>query len=125
MKLTNRAYDTLKFIALVLLPGFSAAYFGLAQIWGLPHAEQIVGTATVIDTLLGLLLKASSSNHDSADEGMPTSAGDLIVTHSDGEKYLSMALENDPETLMDQQCVSFKVVHRNHRPESLADVDKE
>ena len=62
-KMGNDTYDFLKYIALIVLPAIGTAYFGLAQIWGLPYGEQIVGTITVIDTLLGALLKISTDEY--------------------------------------------------------------
>lgn len=61
-------YDTLKFVAQILLPGVGAAYFALAQIWGLPFADEIVGTITVLDTFLGLFLHQSKKAYDQSDE---------------------------------------------------------
>lgn len=63
MKLSNKVYDILKFIAMVVLPAIGALYFGLAQIWNLPYGEEIVGTITVIDTFLGTILGISSSQY--------------------------------------------------------------
>lgn len=60
----NKTYDVLKWIAQILLPALGALYFGLAQIWGLPYAEQIVGTITVIDTFLGVILGISTANYN-------------------------------------------------------------
>lgn len=60
MKLSNKAYDILKWIAQILLPAVGTLYFALAGIWGFPYAEQIVGTITAIDTFLGCLLGISS-----------------------------------------------------------------
>ena len=60
MKLSNKAYDCLKWIAQILLPAVGTLYFALASIWGLPYAEQIVGTITAIDAFLGALLGISS-----------------------------------------------------------------
>ncbi len=54
--LSDKAYDILKWVALVLLPALGTLYFGLAGIWGFPYGEQIVGTITVIDTFLGVIL---------------------------------------------------------------------
>ncbi len=59
-KLSNDVYDFLKWLALILLPALGALYFALAGIWGFPYAEQIVGTLTVIDTFLGVLLGISN-----------------------------------------------------------------
>lgn len=61
--LSNRQYDILKWIALVLLPALGTLYFGLAQIWGFPYGEQIVGTITVVDTFLGVILGISNAQY--------------------------------------------------------------
>ena len=63
MKLSNKAYDILKWIAQILLPAVGTLYFALAGIWGFPYAEQIVGTITAIDTFLGCLLGISSMRY--------------------------------------------------------------
>jgi hypothetical protein len=63
MIFTNKTYDILKWIAMILLPALGAFYFGLAAIWGFPYGEQVVGTITVIDTFLGAILGISSSNY--------------------------------------------------------------
>lgn len=63
MKLSNTAYDRWKFIAQILLPATGTLYFGLARIWGLPYAEEIVGTITVLDTFLGAVLQISTNNY--------------------------------------------------------------
>ena len=64
MKLTNKAYDVLKYIAQIALPALGTLYFALASIWGLPYGEQIVGTITAIDTFLGAILMISTSNYN-------------------------------------------------------------
>lgn len=61
--LSNKQYDILKWIALVLLPAIGTLYFGLAQIWGFPYGEQIVGTITVVDTFLGVILGISNAQY--------------------------------------------------------------
>lgn len=60
MKMTSKTYDILKWICMVFLPGAGTLYFALSNIWGLPYAEQIVGTITAVDTFLGVLLGISS-----------------------------------------------------------------
>lgn len=69
MKLNNRVYDSLKWIAQILLPAIATLYFALASIWGLPYGEQIVGTITAIDTFLGVLLGISTYNYNKAQNG--------------------------------------------------------
>ena len=56
----NRTYDILKWIAQIVLPALGALYFALAQIWGLPYGEQVVGTITAVDCFLGALLGIST-----------------------------------------------------------------
>ena len=64
MKLSNKQYDILKWIALIALPAAGTLYFTLATIWGFPYGDQIVGTITAVDTFLGALLGISTSQHN-------------------------------------------------------------
>ena len=64
MKMSNKAYDILKYIALVVLPAVATLYFALSQIWGFPCGEEIVGTITAVDAFLGALLKISTSQYN-------------------------------------------------------------
>lgn len=63
MKLNNKSYDILKWIAMYFLPALGTLYFALASIWGLPYGEQVVGTVTAIDTFLGVILGISTSQY--------------------------------------------------------------
>lgn len=63
MRLSNKTYDILKWIAQILLPAVGTLYFALSKIWGLPFATEVVGTITAVDTFLGALLGISSSNY--------------------------------------------------------------
>ena len=58
--MSNKTYDILKWIAQILLPAIGTLYFAIAQIWGLPYAEQIVGTITALDAFLGAILGVST-----------------------------------------------------------------
>lgn len=64
MKMKDKTYDILKFIAQIFLPALGTLYFALASIWGLPYGEQIVGTITAIDTFLGAILKISTTQYN-------------------------------------------------------------
>jgi imidazoleglycerol phosphate synthase glutamine amidotransferase subunit HisH len=63
MKLSDEQYNTLKWVAQYLLPGLGTLYFALATIWGLPLAEQILGTLTAVDAFLGVLLGLSTAQY--------------------------------------------------------------
>lgn len=62
--MSNKVYDTLKWMAQILLPAIGTLYFALAGIWGFPYGEQIVGTVTAVDTFLGVCLGISSSQYN-------------------------------------------------------------
>ena len=64
MKMNNKVYDVLKWIAQILLPAIGTLYFALAGIWGMPYGEQIVGTITAIDTFLGVILGIASNTYN-------------------------------------------------------------
>lgn len=66
--MSNKLYDVLKFIAQIVLPAIATLYFALANIWGLPYAEEIVGTITAIDTFLGSILHISNTKYKQKDE---------------------------------------------------------
>lgn len=63
MKLSNKLYDILKYIALIVLPALGTLYFALSKIWGLPYGAEIVGTITAVDTFMGALLKISDQSY--------------------------------------------------------------
>ena len=64
MKMSNKVYDVLKFIAQILLPALGTLYFALAKIWGFPYAAEIVGTISAVDAFLGALLKISTDQYN-------------------------------------------------------------
>lgn len=63
VKLSNKIYDKLKWVALILLPALGTLYFAIAGIWNLPYGEQVVGTITAIDTFLGTILGLSTMQY--------------------------------------------------------------
>ena len=63
IKMTNKVYDTLKWIAQYLLPALGTLYFTLSQIWGFPYGEEADGTITAIDTAIGIVLGISNAQY--------------------------------------------------------------
>lgn len=63
MKMSNKVYDVLVWVAMLVLPALSTAYAGLAVIWGFPYGEQIMGTVAIVETFLGTILKISNSKY--------------------------------------------------------------
>jgi len=62
--MSNKVYDALKYVAQIVLPAVATLYFALAQIWGLPYGEQIVGTITAVDAFLGALLRITTIKYE-------------------------------------------------------------
>lgn len=64
MKMNNKTYDILKWIAQYLLPAIGTLYAALAGIWGFPHGEEIVGTISAVDVFLGVVLGISTAQYN-------------------------------------------------------------
>lgn len=63
MIFSNKVYDILKYVSLVVLPAIATLYLTLSNIWGLPYGTEIAATITAVDTLLGALLGISSQKY--------------------------------------------------------------
>ena len=63
MKLSNKSYDLLKWIAQILLPATATLYVAVAGIWGFPYAKEVAGTISAVDLFIGALLGISSMNY--------------------------------------------------------------
>ena len=71
MKLSNKVYDVMKWIALILIPAVGTLYFALSKIWGdsiFPYPAEIVGTLTAVDAFLGAILQISTDNYNKEQE---------------------------------------------------------
>ena len=60
--MTNKQYDTLKTIALIITPVL-AFLASLTNIWNVPYAEQIVATLTALDTLIGAVVVVANKQY--------------------------------------------------------------
>lgn len=63
MKLNDKVYDILKWIALICIPALATFYVALAPVWGWPFAEEIAKSANAVCTLLGALLGISTAQY--------------------------------------------------------------
>lgn len=76
MVFSNKVYDILKWIDMILLPGLGTLYVALAAIWHFPFADQISGTVTALVLFLGLLLGLSNVNYRVYIAGIPPAQPD-------------------------------------------------
>lgn len=65
--MSNKTYDRLKTIALVIAP-FCTLTSTILPIWNVPYSEQITATLVAIDTFLGVLVKIFSSIYNKKKE---------------------------------------------------------
>lgn len=108
MILNDKFYRVLKFIAQILLPALGALYFGLAEIWGLPKATEVVGTVTVVDTFLGIVLGLSSVAYNRSDAKYD---GQIIVQDtSNGPVYaIQFDTRSDAESAKHKKELLLKI----------------
>lgn len=64
MKLTDKAYDVMKWLVIIVLPALATLYAALAAVWAWPLADQVVTTITAVDTFLGAVLCISTVNYN-------------------------------------------------------------
>ena len=64
MKLSNQAYDVLKYIALIALPAIQVFWLSIGKIWDLAYTVEIGATIGAVALLLGTLLGVSSHIHN-------------------------------------------------------------
>lgn len=71
MKMSNKVYDVLKYIAQIVLPAVATLYFALAKIWNFPYGAEVVGTISAVDAFLGALLQISTNNYNKDNQLQP------------------------------------------------------
>lgn len=62
--MSNKVYDILKWIAMIVLPALATLYLGLSNVWGLPYGEEVSTTITLVNTFLGAVLMISTSQYN-------------------------------------------------------------
>lgn len=89
MKLSNKAYDILKWIALVALPACEALWLTLGNIWNFPYTVEIGATIAAVDVFLGALLGVSGVQYKKNPEDTQTTFNNELnemVEVDDGDK---------------------------------------
>jgi hypothetical protein len=64
MMISNKAYDILKWVALIALNAVGLCYSKLAAIWDWPFGDQVLGTCAALAFCLGTLLGISSVQYN-------------------------------------------------------------
>lgn len=62
-KVSDQAYDRLKYIAQVAFPAIITFYIAVGNLWGLPKIEEVAGTLAAANVALGTLLMLSTAEY--------------------------------------------------------------
>lgn len=98
--MTNKAYDILKYVALLIMPALATFVNGVGIVWGIPHTNEVTATITALGVFLGAALGISSKNYE------PETHGNLVVMNHD-DVYADFA--HEPEKLKDGDTIVLKV----------------
>nr|DAI69173.1 MAG TPA: holin [Caudoviricetes sp.] len=69
MKISNKLYDILKWLVIIVLPALATLYAALSTVWAWPNPDQVVTTITAVDTFLGAVLCISTATYNRGGDG--------------------------------------------------------
>lgn len=84
MILTNKTYDALKWVTLVVLPAMAIFYLALAKSWNLPFPTEIAATIAALDAFMAALLGVSTSNYKVRAAALNFNISDAFGTPASG-----------------------------------------
>lgn len=88
MKLSNRAYDVLKWIALAVIPASATLILTVGKIWGLPYYDNIAATITAIGVFIAAIIGVSTSAYRT----------DIQTTFNTDDEMLEVDYEDTDDT---------------------------
>lgn len=103
---SNRAYDTLKWVAAVFLPALALFYIAIAPLWDLPKQEEVAGTVVALDLFLGALLGISTRQYNNSDARFD---GRIDVSPGETEEETNMLVSLDPSAIATKKEIVVKV----------------
>lgn len=63
MKISNKTYDFLKWVAIIVLPALATLITVVFMVWNIPYGDQIAQTITALATFLGAILMVSTATY--------------------------------------------------------------
>ena len=63
MKMPNKVYDVLKWLAIVALDALGIFYKTIATIWAWPFGNEVLATCAAVSLLIGTLIGISAVNY--------------------------------------------------------------
>ena len=64
MKLSNKLYDVLKWLALIAIDAVGVFYKTISEIWSLPFGNETLATCAAVSLLIGALIGISSAEYN-------------------------------------------------------------
>lgn len=104
--LSQKWYDSLKWLAQYFIPAIATLYFALAAIWGLPYGEQVVGTLTAVDTFLGVILGISNRQYKTSGA---YADGTLRIDSTENKELYKLEFNGPLTSIKDREAITFKV----------------
>lgn len=105
----NKAYDILKFVALIALPGLNTFWVGFGELWDLNNVAQIAGTIALVDTLLGTLLGVSSIQYRKKPLDYDGKLGISGFDPDTGIPNLQLTVTKDPNEIAEKDHAILKI----------------
>lgn len=75
MKLPDKIYNILKWVALICLPAIATFCGVIGKVWDLPYTAEIVTTITAMATLVGALIGVSTISYNKGSKDKPEKEG--------------------------------------------------
>lgn len=120
MKLSNKVYNAGKQVAQIWLPSLGTLYVALGLIWGqhaFPAADNVSKTVIAVDAFLGVVLGISSLTYRA--DGSNFAGSIILEDHPSGEGSQLRVGDLDPNAVLSQKQVTFKVLDRTSPPDPL------
>lgn len=107
INLSDNTYDKLKHIAQYVLPGLGTLYFALAEIWGFPYGEEVLGTIAAINIFLASVLGISAYQYDQAGNNL---SGTLYLNEMEDASFDSfIKFDKSEEEIAGKSTIELRV----------------
>lgn len=63
MRISNKTYDTLKWVAIIVIPALATLVLTVGKIWGLPYYDNIGATISAIGLFIAAIIGVSSTTY--------------------------------------------------------------
>lgn len=114
MKLSNKTYETGKWLSQIFLPAVGVFYFALSDLWNLPKPLETIGSLSALAAFIGVVLGVSTANYKK-DHDVPV--GEVTQNGIDpdtGMPGLSIKLNRLPHDVLEKKTITLRVDRSNN-----------